>query len=599
MTKTFTGIPRTLSHLESWKAAIHGSPYICYYCDREHNYPAKLCEGCKRKGVVSRSAHRDNLLTSAREILKQEDPQSERTWAELAKYYGFYAEKNTEGEKDEHVNFTPTVFLDGVLYEQIYDKINGARYAYLRGDSVCYCRFVKDGELVYRPIEGEELVKGAIALPSEAIPTTDVLGLLRNISAYITKYCDVSPQFREVSSDYVLLTYFFDKARALPYLRSLGDHGTGKSRYQTVVGGICFRSVNLAGAMGAAPMFRLIDKWKGTTIVDEGDLKRQGEEADALNKVLCVGFEPNSFIARCSGDDNKLQFFSAFSPKIISSRKPFEDSALESRCLTEVMRMTNRRDIPTNLPVTFAQEQLSLRNRLLYVRLKYWAGYDADKTIPLPDTLEPRLRQILHAVGSVIVNFSGGAESFGRFAAQFAESIINERANTLDGAIVRALLELRDTKGEEPITASDILAKVKEAGYDKINAPSIGSRLRGLGLISKPRKYEGRTYRAVCFDNEQLKTLKVRYVPDDKVTAVTGVTAYTEGGGYSLQNLPPLPATAVTVVTTVTRKVRFKQNVPAFVIHGTTYGQYEAGTVLELPEEIVGILIRREAAETL
>ena len=73
-----------------------------------------------------------------------------------------------------------------------------------------------------------------------------------------------------------------------------------------------------------------------------------------------------------SDNYDKLKYFDPFGPKVISSRKTFSDHALESRCITEIMRETDRNDIPTELTTTFFKERLELRNKLLLYRFKTW-----------------------------------------------------------------------------------------------------------------------------------------------------------------------------------------------------------------------------------
>jgi len=57
----------------------------------------------------------------------------------------------------------------------------------------------------------------------------------------------------------------------------------------------------------------------------------------------------------------------------------FRDKATESRCIVEVMRRTNRQDIPMNLSEEFAQESKDLMNKLYQFR------YDFHGKIPIQE----------------------------------------------------------------------------------------------------------------------------------------------------------------------------------------------------------------------
>ena len=58
-----------------------------------------------------------------------------------------------------------------------------------------------------------------------------------------------------------------------------------------------------------------------------------------------------------------------FGPKLLATREPFPDPALESRCLTYRPRVLTGRDLPKDIPLTFPPEAeeaaCRLRNKLL------------------------------------------------------------------------------------------------------------------------------------------------------------------------------------------------------------------------------------------
>src|SRR3990172_9267044 len=57
--------------------------------------------------------------------------------------------------------------------------------------------------------------------------------------------------------------------------------------------------------------------------------------------------------------------YAVFGPKLVATRRPFEDRALESRCITEEMGQSKlREDVPINMPATHKEEALRLRNKL-------------------------------------------------------------------------------------------------------------------------------------------------------------------------------------------------------------------------------------------
>jgi hypothetical protein len=97
--------------------------------------------------------------------------------------------------------------------------------------------------------------------------------LLQQIRDYIHRYLELPPSYEAISALYILLTWVYEFAPSLPYLRVIGDWGTGKTRYLQVVGSICFRPIFASGAATPSPIFRILDQYRGTLVLDEADFK--------------------------------------------------------------------------------------------------------------------------------------------------------------------------------------------------------------------------------------------------------------------------------------------------------------------------------------
>ena len=66
--------------------------------------------------------------------------------------------------------------------------------------------------------------------------------------AFIHRYLELPADFEEIASLYVLLTWVYEFAPSIPYLRVIGDWGTGKTRFLQVAGAVCFRPIFASGA---------------------------------------------------------------------------------------------------------------------------------------------------------------------------------------------------------------------------------------------------------------------------------------------------------------------------------------------------------------
>ena len=220
--------------------------------------------------------------------------------------------------------------------------------------------------------------------------------LLDDVRSFVHRYADLSESFEEVASLYVLLSWVYDRFSVLPYLRFRGEYGTGKSRCLQVVGSLCYKPMFVSGASTVSPMFRIIDAFRGTLVLDESDFRFSDERAEIV-KILNNGNAAGFPVLRSEAAPTKEfnpRAFAVFGPKVIATRRDFDDLALESRCITEVMTgLPPRADIPLSLPEPFNTEALELRNRLLMYRFRNATRREAmtDARDPL---LEARVAQV-------------------------------------------------------------------------------------------------------------------------------------------------------------------------------------------------------------
>lgn len=165
----------------------------------------------------------------------------------------------------------------------------------------------------------------------------------------------------------MLATWVYDCFAAFPYLRFLGEYGTGKTRMLQVVAALCYRSLALSGNITGAALFCSIDLIRGTLAIDEADFKHSAEWSDII-KVLNNGYMTGFPIVRCDSRSGTFtpQSFYVYGPKIISPRHRFDDPATELRCITfETQERKVDPSIPLQLPPAFYEQAQALRNKLL------------------------------------------------------------------------------------------------------------------------------------------------------------------------------------------------------------------------------------------
>src|SRR5262249_10807695 len=195
---------------------------------------------------------------------------------------------------------------------------------------------LKDSRKLKPPRDPNGLIeRQVILLASKPKPYNCQEQLVKDLIAFIHRYADLDPLWEKLIAHYVLMTWVYDRFTAVPYLRFLGEPQTGKTRALQVAGSLSYKAIFAGGATSSSPMFRLMDVYRGTLVIDEADYKSSDLWSEII-KILNCGYMRGLPILRSEkdGDSYEPKAFDPFGPKILSTRKRFQDEALETRCIT-------------------------------------------------------------------------------------------------------------------------------------------------------------------------------------------------------------------------------------------------------------------------
>ena len=383
---------------------------------------------------------------------------------------------------------------DGTLVELLYrPQERKTLFAVAQGGEIWEAENLElpDGKLLvpYSP-NNNLITHKAILLPSEATEYQVEPVLRALVQGFIHRYVDLPPDFEEVTAHYVLFSWRYDDFPDLPYLRVMGDYGSGKSRFLTTVGSIAYRPIFASGASTVSPVFRILDAVGGTLVLDEGDFRFSDEKAEIvkiLNNGNAKGFPVLRTESTPSGEFNP-RAFTVYGPKLVSTRHPFDDAALESRCITAHLGKGEMRpDIPVNLPPEFHEQALFLRNQLLMYRLREAGRTDALDPKALRD-LEPRIAQVFSSLIASIDD-EKARERVLAVAKAANTNLVNLRGESTEADVIAAALALRQrSTGAIPVKliARELLDS--DSGTP-LSPRAVGAILRRLGL--SPRKRQG------------------------------------------------------------------------------------------------------------
>lgn len=392
---------------------------------------------------------------------------------------------------------------DGRIVELGYDP--GARKVFFlvydpATDSVTHHERLQVGDLVYVPPgkgDGtpDNLVStGAVLLPSGADDYETESKLVEEIKEFIHRYVELDPLYEGLCAYYVLFTYVYDRFDTVPYLRVVGDYGTGKTRFIKVMKALCYRSTCIAGALTSASIFRMIERYKGTLIIDEGDLHDRTDLYHEVVKILNCGIQRDTPVIRVSGENGSYEpeAFQVFGPKVLATRKKFKDRAFESRLITHAIQPRTREDVPINLDEEeFNAQAAEIRKKLAMFRFRKRAQAKLNREVYVSG-VEDRLNQVMAPLASIIDDPDVLAQMKG-FVRGYQQEVIEDRQLTLAAEVA----EIAVASWEKSGTGMQVKAIASELNEchcngegadwkDRISAQKVGRLIRDeLGLRTK------------------------------------------------------------------------------------------------------------------
>ncbi len=401
--------------------------------------------------------------------------------------------KNEDVKQEKPIQKTALITEDAI-YEMVYDRhTNTTAFSgrTMFGEIKYLLNEVEYQGKKYQPLPPHNMLveKGVILFPSLPSPYESEEKLLEEIQAFIHKYLDISDVFEQIATYYVLFTWMYDRFNEVPYLRAIGDFGSGKSRFIQTIGVLCYKPVFTGGATTPSPIFRIINEVKGTLVLDEADFKYSDMTSEIV-KILNTGYQRGTSVLRSEGKGVfEVKAYDVFCPKIVATRETFSDKALESRFLVEEMGTGSlRKDIPRTLDDAFYFEAETIRNKLLMWRLQnYFRPFP--KRTDLIEGIHPRLNQIVIPLLTIISDESI-RERLKAFIIKYNGELVADRGLSWESDIVFAILKLEYELKSLQVTVKQITDEVnKEIPIEDetLQARKVGWYLR-TKLQLKPYK---------------------------------------------------------------------------------------------------------------
>lgn len=193
--------------------------------------------------------------------------------------------------------------------------------------------------------------------------SVDGAELLRELISLLRKHA-IIPKGADVAiALWIVGTYAYDAFRIwAKLLLSSPEKRCGKSTLLEIIRALSHRAL-VASNISPSAIFRCIDAWKPTLLIDEADTFIHGNEE--LRGIINSGHtRSTAYVIRVVGDDHEPKQFSTWAPMVLAMIKLPPDTILD-RSITIPMRRKLPGESVSKLPVDFPFDCRHLRSKLL------------------------------------------------------------------------------------------------------------------------------------------------------------------------------------------------------------------------------------------
>lgn len=350
--------------------------------------------------------------------------------------------------------------------------------------------------------------------------------LFNRIKKFFTEHLDVANDLMyDVYAAFVLASWIPENFTVVPYLFFLGPLASGKTRALECFHRLCYRSI-MATSMSAASLFRALEAWHPTILLDEAEIYNRKEMVEVL-AILNSGYRRGQYAIRIEKVQNnvpQIAVFDTFGFKVLAGTQELADT-LQSRCIITRMSKAVR---PVRLFID-EEEALELRNQLLMYRFKN-LNLNASQTSHLEDesdcqgnsrVLELFISLFQVAPSQTIKN------SLKQAMKQIVQTRLNEEQTSIEARVLDAILKCGDKVENGKLAIQTITETYNEGLPEKEQVTSrlIGRIIARLGFEKCRTGQKGLA--GFFWDTKTIERLKMRYYPSPAAPKTSSETPET------------------------------------------------------------------------
>lgn len=396
-------------------------------------------------------------------------------------------------------------------------------------------RITEAKKLNIRPTTLDSIIKAEKILPpkEDKMPFTEVepwhepihpAVLLTEISDTIRRFIICPPETAHAATLWIAMTWFIDVVQIAPLaVITAPEKRCGKSQLLFLLERLVKRPIAASNITPAA-LFRSIDAWQPTLLIDEVDaFMRECEELRGI--INCGHTRDSAKIIRVVGDDYIPTTFSVWGAKALAGIGHLPDTIMDRAILLEL-----RRKLPHERTERLRHAEPHLFKTLTakLARLAKDYSHIVQQAKPnLPDTLNDRAQDNWEPL-LAIADLAG--EDWSRLGRTIAIKISGEceQSQSLGVELLSDIQEIFETKYLDRITSAELIRSLCSddekpwATYNRgleIKPRQVATRLKEFGIISNTIRIG--TMTAKGYLKLHFTDAFARYLPPDKRNTVT------------------------------------------------------------------------------
>jgi len=389
------------------------------------------------------------------------------------------------------------------------------------------CRVDEAKKMGVRPATLDTLVKAERAAgddqqapfadPDQWPDPVDPAGLLSEVSATVRRFIVLEPEQADAAALWIAFTWMVDVVEVAPLaIINAPEKACGKSQLLTVFGRMVAKPLPAANS-SAAFLFRAVEMWEPTVLIDEADtFIRDNEELKGL--VNAGHTRQNAFVGRVVGDNHEPRLFKVWGPKSLAGIAL--ERHLPDATMSRAIIFNMRRKMPGEAVERLRHTEPGTFDRLASMLARFADDYRdqvrAARPI-LPEQLDDRAQDNWEPL--LAIAQCAGAEWLNR--ATRAALILSGKSDSqsVGNELLQDIQHAFEKKGASRISTADLIAALIEddeaawATYNRgrpLTPRQLAKMLSGYGVRSKNIRvgYE----QSKGFDREQFDDAFSRYI---------------------------------------------------------------------------------------